>query len=109
MVRLFGKGDGGDGDFRLRALTQKNQDAFSDAAAVFWSVRSADGSWQICGIAAEKQKWKKWCEYFVSFGEEEAVKMAEQYLDIRIRRIPLQKNALMVTGESMTFFGKFLR
>ena len=43
------------------------------------------------------------------FGEEEAVKMAEQYLDIRIRRIPLQKNALMVTGESMTFFGKFLR
>ena len=35
--------------------------------------------------------------------------MAEQYLDIRIRRIPLQKNALMVTGESMTFFGKFLR
>ena len=60
-------------------------------------------------LAAEKQKWKKWCEYFVSFGEEEAVKMAEQYLDIRIRRIPLQKNALMVTGESMTFFGKFLR
>ena len=40
---------------------------------------------------------------------EEAVKMVEQYLDIRIRRIPLQKNALMVTGESMTFFGKFLR
>lgn len=32
--------------------------------------------------------------------------MAEQYLDIRIRRIPLQKNALMVTGESMTFFWK---
>ena len=72
------------------ALTQKN---LADFAA----------------LAAEKQKWKKWCEYFVSFGEEEAVKMAEQYLDIRIRRIPLQKNALMVTGESMTFFGKFLR
>ena len=64
---------------------------------------------RFCGIGSRKAKMEKWCEYFVSFGEEEAVKMVEQYLDIRIRRIPLQKNALMVTGESMTFFGKFLR
>ena len=109
MVRLFGKGDGGDGD-RLRSLTQKNQDAFFRCSRCFL-VGSVSG-WQLAdfaALAAEKQKWKKWCEYFVSFGEEEAVKMAEQYLDIRIRRIPLQKNALMVTGESMTFFGKFLR
>ncbi len=92
------------------ALTQKNQDAFFRCSRCFL-VGSASG-WQLADFAAlasEKQKWKKWCEYFVSFGEEEAVKMAEQYLDIRIRRIPLQKNALMVTGESMTFFGKFLR
>ena len=92
------------------ALTQKNQDAFFRCSRCFL-VGSVSG-WQLAdfaALAAEKQKWKKWCEYFVSFGEEEAVKMAEQYLDIRIRRIPLQKNALMVTGESMTFFGKFLR
>lgn len=92
------------------ALTQKNQDAFFRCSRCFL-VGSVSG-WQLADFAAlatEKQKWKKWCEYFVSFGEEEAVKMAEQYLDIRIRRIPLQKNALMVTGESMTFFGKFLR
>ena len=97
-----------DGDFG--ALTQKNQDAFFRCSRCFL-VGSVSG-WQLAdfaALAAEKQKWKKWCEYFVSFGEEEAVKMAEQYLDIRIRRIPLQKNALMVTGESMTFFGKFLR
>ena len=92
------------------ALTQKNQDAFFRCSRCFL-VGSVSG-WQLAdfaALAAEKQKWKKWCEYFVLFGEEEAVKMAEQYLDIRIRRIPLQKNALMVTGESMTFFGKFLR
>ena len=92
------------------ALTQKNQDAFFRCSRCFL-VGSVSG-WQLAdfaALAAEKQKWKKWCEYFVSFGEEEAVKMAEQYLDIRIRQIPLQKNALMVTGESMTFFGKFLR
>ena len=92
------------------ALTQKNQDAFFRCSRCFL-VGSVSG-WQLAdfaALAAEKQKWKKWCEYFVSFGEEEAVKMAKQYLDIRIRRIPLQKNALMVTGESMTFFGKFLR
>ena len=92
------------------ALTQKNQDAFFRCSRCFL-VGSVSG-WQLAdfaALAAEKQKWKKWCEYFVSFGEEEAVKMAEQYLDIRIRRIPLQKNALMVTGKSMTFFGKFLR
>ena len=92
------------------ALTQKNQDAFFRCSRCFL-VGSVSG-WQLAdfaALAAEKQKWKKWCEYFVSFGEEEAVKMVEQYLDIRIRRIPLQKNALMVTGESMTFFGKFLR
>mgnify|MGYP007102619108 CR=1 FL=1 len=89
------------------ALTQKNQDAFFRCSRCFL-VGSVSG-WQLAdfaALAAEKQKWKKWCEYFVSFGEEEAVKMAEQYLDIRIRRIPLQKNALMVTGESMTFFWK---
>ena len=63
---------------------------------------------RFCGIGSRKAKMEKMV-YFVSFGEEEAVKMAEQYLDIRIRRIPLQKNALMVTGESMTFFGKFLQ
>ena len=92
------------------ALTQKNQDAFFRCSRCFL-VGSVSG-WQLAdfaALAAEKQKWKKWCEYFVSFGEEEAVKMVEQSLDIRIRRIPLQKNALMVTGESMTFFGKFLR
>ncbi len=94
------------------ALTQKNQDAFFSMQPLFSGrFGPADGSWpDFAALAAEKQKWKKMVvRYFVSFGEEEAVKMAEQYLDIRIRRIPLQKNALMVTGESMTFFGKFLR
>ena len=102
------------------ALTQKNQDAFFrcsrcflvgsvSAKALIDSGYKPKKTLVFAALAAEKQKWKKWCEYFVSFGEEEAVKMAEQYLDIRIRRIPLQKNALMVTGESMTFFGKFLR
>lgn len=38
------------------ALTQKNQDAFFDAAAVFWSVRSADGSWQILRHWQQKSK-----------------------------------------------------
>lgn len=91
-------------------LTEENQDAFFRCSRRFL-VGSVSG-WQAAEFAAvvsEKQKWKKWCEYFVSFGEEEAVKMAEQYLDIRIRRIPLQKNAMIVTGESMTFFGKFLQ
>ena len=109
MVRLFGKGDGGDGD-RLRSLDTEESGCLFSMQPLFSGrfgqrMQLAD----FAALAAEKQKWKKWCEYFVSFGEEEAVKMAEQYLDIRIRRIPLQKNALMVTGESMTFFGKFLR
>lgn len=38
------------------ALTQKNQDAFFDAAAVFWLVRSADGSWQILRHWQQKSK-----------------------------------------------------
>lgn len=104
MVRLFGKGDGGDGD-RLRSLDTEESGCLFRCSRCFL-VGSVSG-WQLAdfaALAAEKQKWKKWCEYFVSFGEEEAVKMAEQYLDIRIRRIPLQKNALMVTGESMTFW-----
>ena len=91
-------------------LTEENQDAFFRCSRRFL-VGSAS-EWQLAAfaaLAAEKQKWKKWCEYFVSFGEEEAVAMTEQHLEIRIRRIPMQKNALMVTGESMTFFGKFLR
>lgn len=91
-------------------LTEKNQDAFFRCSRRF--LVGSVSEWQLAAfaaLAAEKQTWKKWCEYFVSFGEEEAVAMAEQYLDIRIRRIPLQKNALIVTGESMTFFGKFLR
>ena len=91
-------------------LTEQNQDAFFQCSRRFL-VGSAS-EWQLAAfaaLAAEKQKWKKWCEYFVSFGEEEAVALTEQYLEIRIRRIPMQKNALMVTGESMTFFGKFLR
>ena len=103
MVRLFGKGDGGDGN-RLRSLDTEESGCLFSMQPLF---SGRFGQWM--ALAAEKQKWKKWCEYFVSFGEEEAVKIAEQYLDIRIRRIPLQKNALMVTGESMTFFGKFLR
>ena len=109
MVRLFGKGDGGDGD-RLRSLDTEESGCLFSMQPLFsgwFGQRMAAG--RFCGIGSRKAKWKKWCEYFVSFGEEEAVKMAEQYLDIRIRRIPLQKNALMVTGESMTFFGKFLR
>ena len=57
------------------ALTQKNQDAFFRCSRCFL-VGSVSG-WQLAdfaALAAEKQKWKKWCEYFVSFGEEEAVK-----------------------------------
>ena len=58
------------------ALTQKNQDAFFRCSRCFL-VGSVSG-WQLADFAAlaEKAKWKKWCEYFVSFGEEEAVKMA---------------------------------
>ncbi len=47
------------------------------------------------------------CEYFVSFGEEEAVKNGRAISWISgSGEFPLQKNALMVTGESMTFFWK---
>ncbi len=92
------------------ALTEKNEDAFFRCSRRF--VVGSVSEWQLADFAAliaEKQKLKKWCEYFISFGEEKAAAMAERYLDIRIRQIPLQKNALIVTGESMAFFGKFLR
>ncbi len=91
-------------------LTEKNEDAFFRCSRRF--LIGSVSEWQLADFAelvAEKPKWKKWCEYFVSFGEEKAKSMTEQYLDIRIRRIPLQQNALIVTGESMAFFGKFLR
>lgn len=110
MVRLFGKGDGGDGD-RLRSLDTEESGCLFSMQPLFsgrFGQRMAAG--RFCGIGSRKAKiGKNGVSAFVSFGEEEAVKMVEQYLDIRIRRIPLQKNALMVTGESMTFFGKFLR
>lgn len=46
------------------ALTQKNQDAFFRCSRCFL-VGSVSG-WQLAdfaALAAEKQKWKKWCEY----------------------------------------------
>lgn len=89
------------------ALTQKNQDAFFRCSRCFL-VGSVSG-WQLAdfaALAAEKQKWKKWCEYFVSFGEEEAVKMAEQYLDIRIRQNPTAEERIDGYGRVHDFFWK---
>lgn len=91
-------------------LTEKNADDFFRCSRHF--LIGAVSEWQLADFAAlisEKPKWKKRCEYFISFGEEQAAVMTERYLDIQIRRIPLQQNALIVTGESMAFFGKFLR
>lgn len=89
---------------------EENQDSFFKCGRRFM-VGSAS-AWQLAafaGLVSEHRKEVRGCEYFVSFGEDESVKMTEQYLNIRIRRIPPQKNALIVTGESITFFGKFLR
>lgn len=91
-------------------LTEKNRDAFFQCRRRFL-VGSASG-WQLAEFAdlvAEKQKWLAGCELFIAFGEEETIKMAERYLNIRVRRIPLQRDALIVTGETMAFFGKFLQ
>ena len=91
-------------------LTDNNEDDFFRCSRRF--LVGSVSEWQLADFAvlmANKQKWKKWCEYFISFGEEKTAAMTEQYLDIRIRRIPLQSNTLIVTGESMAFFGKFLR
>ena len=91
-------------------LTENNRDAFFHCSRRFL-VGSASG-WQLAEFAnlvAEKQKWPAGCEFFITFGEEETVEMTERYLNIRVRRIPLQRDALIVTGETMTFFGKFLQ
>ena len=73
MVRLFGKGmEAMVIDFR--ALTQKNQDAFSMQPLFSGRFGQRMAAGRFCGIGSRKAKWKKWCEYFVSFGEEEAVK-----------------------------------
>lgn len=47
-------------------------------------------------------------EYFASFGGEEALRMAEKYLGVRIHRIPVSQDAFVITGELMIFFGRFL-
>ena len=47
-------------------------------------------------------------EYFASFGSEEALHMAERLLGVRIHRIPITRDAFVITGEVMTFFGRFL-
>lgn len=47
-------------------------------------------------------------EYFASFGGEEALRMAERYLGVRIHRIPVSQDAFVITGELMIFFGRFL-
>lgn len=53
------------------------------------------------------RKWK--VEYFVSFGAEENLRMAESCLKVSIRRIPFFPDAFAVTGEVMDFFGRFLK
>ena len=106
MVRLFGKGDGGDDD-RLRSLDTEESGCLFSMQPLFsgrFGQRMAAG--RFCGIGSRKAKMEKWCEYFVSFGEEEAVKMAEQYLDIRIRRIPTAEERIDGYGRVHDFFWK---
>ena len=47
-------------------------------------------------------------EYFASFGSDETLHMAERALGVRIYRIPFIRDAFVITGELMTFFGRFL-
>ena len=59
-------------------LTEQNQDAFFQCSRRF--LVGSVSEWQLAAfaaLAAEKQKWKKWCEYVVSFGEEEAGALTE--------------------------------
>ena len=48
-------------------------------------------------------------EYFTSFGSEETLRMTERSLGVRIHRIPMSQDAFVITGEEMSFFGRFLR
>lgn len=68
--------------------------------------------WQLvrtvgCLTGEFARKWK--VEYFVSFGAEENLRMAESCLRVPIRRIPFFPDAFTVTGEVMDFFGRFLK
>ena len=59
VMRLFGKGDGGDGD-RLRSLdTEESGCLFSMQPLFSGRFRSADGSWQILRHWQQKSKMEK--------------------------------------------------
>lgn len=68
--------------------------------------------WQLLQAAELIRKeftQKNRVEYFSSFGTEETLRMAEKHLKVQIRRIPFSPDAFVITGESMAFFGKFLK
>ena len=68
--------------------------------------------WQIPELAAflsGKRERGYRCEYFAAFGKREYGEMAERFLKVRIRYIPFSPDAFVITGESLGFFGKFLK
>lgn len=67
--------------------------------------------WQLAPLAkllTEERDAGRKREYFASFGTEEALRTAERYLGVRIRRIPWFPDAFLVNGERMAFFEKIL-
>ena len=68
--------------------------------------------WQLPGFAAflsgNKEQGCRY-EYFSAFGKRENTGMAERFLKVSIRQIPLSLDAFVITGESLSFFGKFLK
>lgn len=59
-------------------------------------------------IVEEAGRRNRW-EYFSAFGGEEALRMMERYLGIRIRRIPFSRDAFVINSDLMVFFGRFLK
>lgn len=91
-------------------LRDENRDEFLRCGRRFL-VGSAS-QWQLpalAGLVSEGGNHIDGCEYFSVFGDEETLKMAEHFLGIRIRQIPLSRNAFVITGETLAFFGRFLK
>lgn len=68
--------------------------------------------WQLPGLAdfVEKQGARhRRCEYFSVFGDQETLNLAERFLGIQIRKIPISEQAFIVTGDSLVFMERFLK